>query len=88
MQSSIIKKHDFRFFPHQNLIFSLIFLKAQILQIQPQNITLEQGKTLADAEGDVIRGLQIVEHACSACSLQLGETLPGVSKDMDTYSIR
>ena len=41
-----------------------------------------------DAEGDVIRGLQIVEHACSVTSLQMGETMPGVTKDMDTYSIR
>jgi len=29
-----------------------------------------------------------VEHACSVPSLQLGETLPNVSRDMDTYSIR
>ncbi|XP_002734184.1 putative methylmalonate-semialdehyde/malonate-semialdehyde dehydrogenase [acylating], mitochondrial [Saccoglossus kowalevskii] len=51
-------------------------------------ITLEQGKTLADAEGDVARGLQVVEHACGITSLQLGETLPGISKDMDLYSYR
>ena len=36
----------------------------------------------------MIRGLQIVEHACSAASLQMGETMPGVTKDMDTYSVR
>ncbi len=52
------------------------------------SITLEQGKTLADAEGDVLRGLQVVEHCCSVTSLQLGETLGSVSKDMDTYSYR
>lgn len=52
------------------------------------SITLEQGKTLADAEGDVLRGLQVVEHCCSITSLQLGETLGSVSKDMDTYSYR
>ena len=27
-------------------------------------ITLEQGKTLADARGDVFRGLEVVEQAC------------------------
>ena len=59
-----------------------------ILHTPIQNITLEQGKTLVDAEGDVIRGLQIVEHACSVTSLQMGETMPSVTKDMDTYSIR
>ena len=40
-------------------------------------ITIEQGKTLADAEGDVIRGLQVVEHCCSITNLLLGETMPG-----------
>ena len=67
-------------------------------------ITLEQGKTLADAEGDVLRGLreylsdyirhlvslspEVVEHSCSITSLQLGETLGSVTKDMDTYTYR
>lgn len=53
-----------------------------------KNITLEQGKTLVDAEGDVHRGLQVVEHSCSIPSLQLGETLSGIAKDMDTLSYR
>ncbi|KAG8235184.1 hypothetical protein J437_LFUL014148 [Ladona fulva] len=53
-----------------------------------KNITTEQGKTLADAEGDVLRGLQVVEHCCSITSLQLGETLSGIAKDMDTISYR
>ena len=51
-------------------------------------ITLEQGKTLADAEGDVHRGLQVVEHCCSITSLQLGETMTSVAKDMDTLTYR
>lgn len=51
-------------------------------------MTEEQGKTLADAEGDVFRGLQVVEHACSVTSLQLGETLPSIARDMDTISYR
>ena len=41
-----------------------------------------------DAEGDVLRGLQVVEHCCSLTFLQLGETLPGISKDMDCHSYR
>ena len=51
-------------------------------------ITLEQGKTLADAEGDVMRGLQVVENLCANTSLLLGETLTGISKDMDLTSHR
>ena len=53
-----------------------------------QLITKEQGKTIPDAEGDVLRGLQVVEHACSITSLQQGETLPSLSKDMDCYTYR
>ncbi|GAB6027771.1 hypothetical protein CHUAL_002007 [Chamberlinius hualienensis] len=52
------------------------------------NITLEQGKTIADAEGDVLRGLQVVEHCCGITNLQLGETMPSIAKDMDTISMR
>merc|ERR1711963_373176 len=51
-------------------------------------ITIEQGKTLPDAEGDVLRGLQVVEHCCSMTNLLLGETLPGITKDMDLTSYR
>ncbi|KAI0271405.1 methylmalonate-semialdehyde dehydrogenase [Gloeopeniophorella convolvens] len=47
------------------------------------SIVLEQGKTLPDAHGDILRGLQVVEHAASAPSLLLGEKIE-VSKDMDT----
>jgi len=62
-------------------------IKANMKELA-KNITLEQGKTLVDAEGDVLRGLQVVEHCCSVPSLQLGETLSGIAKDMDTMSYR
>ncbi|KAK3016263.1 hypothetical protein RJ639_006094 [Escallonia herrerae] len=52
------------------------------------NITTEQGKTLKDAQGDVFRGLEVVEHACGMASLQMGEYVPNVSTGIDTYSIR
>jgi len=32
-------------------------------------ITKEHGKSLADAAGDVFRGYEVVEHACSLGSL-------------------
>lgn len=32
--------------------------------------------------------LEVVEHACSMPTLQLGETLAGVAKDMDIHSYR
>lgn len=52
------------------------------------NITLEQGKTLLDAEGDVMRGLQVVEHSCAAGSLLQGESLQNIAKDMDCVSYK
>ena len=37
------------------------------------SITAEQGKTLADARGDVFRGLEVVEFACGMPSHMKGE---------------
>lgn len=72
----------------QQIMFKYQHLIKENLKHIAKNITLEQGKTHADAEGDVMRGLQVVEHACSITSLQLGETLPGVAKDMDIFTMR
>jgi malonate-semialdehyde dehydrogenase (acetylating)/methylmalonate-semialdehyde dehydrogenase len=51
-------------------------------------LTAEQGKTLPDAEGDVFRGLEVVEHACSIGTLTLGEFAENVAGGVDTYFIR
>ena len=64
--------------------FDVVFSQDEL----SRSVTLEQGKTLPDAEGEMLRGLQVVEHCCSITSLQLGETLGGLSTDMDTYSYR
>ena len=69
-----------------------IFLKYQ--QLIRDNIkslaallTAEQGKTLADAEGDVFRGLEVVEHAAAIGNLQLGELANNVATGVDTYTL-
>ena len=51
-------------------------------------LTAEQGKTLADAEGDIQRGLEVVEHACSVGTLQMGEYIEGVARGVDTYTLQ
>ena len=51
-------------------------------------LTAEQGKTLPDAEGDVFRGLEVVEHACSIGTLTLGEFAENVAGGLDTYFLR
>ncbi|KAG1606488.1 hypothetical protein G6F46_012971 [Rhizopus delemar] len=50
-------------------------------------LTAEQGKTLPDAEGDVFRGLEVVEHAAAIGNLQLGELANNVANGVDTYTI-
>lgn len=71
---------------------SRIFLKLQ--QLIRDNIkelaailTAEQGKTLPDAEGDVFRGLEVVEHASGIGNLQLGELANNVAGGVDTYTL-
>ena len=53
-----------------------------------QTLTAEQGKTLPDAEGDIFRGLEVVEHACSIGTLQQGEFSENVAGGVDTYTLR
>ncbi|TRX74788.1 CoA-acylating methylmalonate-semialdehyde dehydrogenase [Pseudomonas mangiferae] len=50
-------------------------------------LTAEQGKTLPDAEGDVFRGLEVVEHAAGIGNLQLGELANNVANAVDTYTL-
>src|SRR5256885_1596162 len=69
-----------------------IFLKLQQLIRENMKelaalLTAEQGKTLPDAEGDVFRGLEVVEHAANIGSLQLGELANNVANGVDTYSV-
>nr|WP_315591627.1 CoA-acylating methylmalonate-semialdehyde dehydrogenase [uncultured Cupriavidus sp.] len=51
-------------------------------------LTAEQGKTLADAEGDIHRGLEVVEHACSIGTLQQGGFAENVASAVDTYTLQ
>jgi malonate-semialdehyde dehydrogenase (acetylating)/methylmalonate-semialdehyde dehydrogenase len=69
-----------------------IFLKYQQLIREHMHelaalLTAEQGKTLPDAEGDVFRGLEVVEHAAAIGNLQLGELANNVATGVDTYTL-
>ncbi len=50
-------------------------------------LTAEQGKTIADARGDVFRGLEVVEHAAGIANIQIGDFVENVASGVDTYSI-
>jgi len=51
-------------------------------------ITQENGKTLTDAKGDILRGLEIVETCCDLASKVMGDSLMGISDGMDCVSYR
>ncbi len=70
-----------------------IFLKYQQLIRENMKelaalLTAEQGKTLPDAEGDIFRGLEVVEHAANIGNLQMGELANNVASGVDTYTLQ
>ncbi|HWD50022.1 MAG TPA: CoA-acylating methylmalonate-semialdehyde dehydrogenase [Rhizomicrobium sp.] len=48
----------------------------------------EHGKVLADARGDVQRGIEVIEFACGIPHLQKGEYTEGAGPGIDIYSMR
>lgn len=50
-------------------------------------ITREHGKTLPDAEGEISRGLEVVEHACSITSLQLGDMAENAATGVEVFTL-
>ena len=51
-------------------------------------ISEEHGKTLDDAKGSVIRGLEVVEFACGIPQLLKGEYSENVGTNIDSWSVR
>ncbi|RGP72430.1 methylmalonate-semialdehyde dehydrogenase acylating [Fusarium sporotrichioides] len=78
-RTSIIKR--------QQIMFKLTHLIREHMDNLATSIVTEQGKTFADAKGDVLRGLQVCETACGITTQLTGEVLE-VAKDMETRSYR
>ncbi len=51
-------------------------------------LTLEHGKVFSDAQGEVQRGLEVVEYACGLAELLKGSMSENVSTDVDNYNLR
>jgi malonate-semialdehyde dehydrogenase (acetylating) / methylmalonate-semialdehyde dehydrogenase len=51
-------------------------------------ITAEHGKVFSDAQGEVARGLEVVEFACGIPSLLKGEYTEQVGTGIDSWSLR
>ena len=69
------------------IMLKLQHLVREHLPELAQLITLEHGKTLPDAEGEVARGLEVIEHACSITTLQLGEIAENAATGVDVYNL-
>ena len=51
-------------------------------------LSSEHGKVIADAKGDIQRGLEVVEFACGIPHLLKGEYTDGAGPGIDVYSMR
>lgn len=69
-------------------MFDLAALVRRDQRILADLMTEEHGKTTPDAMGDAQRGLEVLEHACGLSHIMQGETLPNISRGIDTYSHR
>ncbi|MBE5767455.1 MAG: CoA-acylating methylmalonate-semialdehyde dehydrogenase [Clostridiales bacterium] len=70
----------------------LMFRLRQLIEENMEELTLllatENGKSWNDAEGDVLKAKEMVELACSAPSLLMGESVMNASKGFDTTLYR
>ncbi len=53
-----------------------------------EKVTLEHGKTLDDARGEVRRGIEVVDYACGAPELLKGEFSKNAGPGIDTWTER
>ena len=51
-------------------------------------LSSEHGKTLADAKGELARGLEVVEFACGIPALLKGEYSESVASGVDSFAVR
>ena len=51
-------------------------------------VTREHGKTMVEARASVQRGIEVVEFACGAPTLLMGETLPQLARGVDGETVR
>ena len=71
-----------------NVMFEFRRLAVEHKEDIARILTTEHGKTLADALGEVQRGLEVIEFACGIPHLLKGDYSENVSRGVDTYMIR
>ncbi|HUN76030.1 MAG TPA: CoA-acylating methylmalonate-semialdehyde dehydrogenase [Steroidobacteraceae bacterium] len=70
------------------VLFRLRQLLAASAEDVAQIISREHGKTLADAHGEIARGLEVIEFACGIPELLKGEFSEAVGTGIDAFSLR
>jgi malonate-semialdehyde dehydrogenase (acetylating)/methylmalonate-semialdehyde dehydrogenase len=87
-QAAFLKWREVPVQQRQRVMFNYQKLIRDHTEELAVSITTEQGKTLADARGDVFRGLEVVETTCAQGNLLMGESLENLSRGLDTYTYR
>lgn len=69
-------------------LFKLKFILEDHLDEIASTITLESGKTFAEAKAEMIRAIENVENACGAPAMVQGEFSEDIARGIDEYMIR
>jgi malonate-semialdehyde dehydrogenase (acetylating)/methylmalonate-semialdehyde dehydrogenase len=70
------------------VLMKFLELAARDNEALAQLLAREHGKTVADAKGDIQRGIEVVEFACGIPHLMKGEYTEGAGPGIDIYSMR
>ena len=70
------------------VLFKFLELLQRELDDLAKLLSSEHGKTVADARGDIQRGLEVAEFACGIPHLIKGEFTEGAGPGIDLYSMR
>ena len=84
-------QHAWRDVPPQRRARAVLALRDGLLSRREELVALvsaDMGKALADADGEVGRGIESVESAAAIPHLLKGETLEGVAKGVDVELVR
>jgi malonate-semialdehyde dehydrogenase (acetylating)/methylmalonate-semialdehyde dehydrogenase len=70
------------------VLFRFLDLAQKEFESLAKLLSSEHGKTIADARGDIQRGLEVVEFACGIPHLLKGEFTDGAGPGIDLFSMR
>jgi malonate-semialdehyde dehydrogenase (acetylating) / methylmalonate-semialdehyde dehydrogenase len=70
------------------VMFKFLELIQKEMEPLAKLLASEHGKVIADAKGDIQRGIEVVEFACGIPHLMKGEYTDGAGPGIDLYSMR